>query len=387
MSMYFIAELAFFTVLIFYFALKAAGSLFPFYRKRWIKRAYWGLNLIIVAGFAVWWRRIDAFWGKGFLIECVVVWTMAMIISLFLFPVYGVFKKIGKRLWPISQPVDEERRKLLRAAAISFPAISLGISSYGVFYGGSTIQSLRHDIFIKDLDPVFHGFKIAQISDSHIGMFFSVEKFERTLKRLAEKKPDVLVITGDLIDDVHLTESVVAALERYYDAFRLGIYFCWGNHEYFRDFARIEQALAKSRICVLRNQGTFLAKANKPLYLLGVDYPWAENGDAQMLEGRKLLDQALAGAPEFSTKILLSHHSALIDQAYESGIDLTLTGHTHGGQFAILGHSLLPVRYKYMRGMYQEGGKYGYVSTGAGSWFPFRLGCPAEIAVFTLKQA
>lgn len=387
MSMYFIAELAFFTILIFYFALKAAGILFPVYRNRWLKRAYWMFNLIIVLGFAILWRRIDGFWGKGFLIECVVLWTMGMIVSLFLFPIYGVLKRAGKRFFSDPQPVDEGKRKFLQAAAISFPAVSLGISTYGVFYGGSTIQSLRHDIFIRELDPVFHGFKIAQISDSHIGMFFSLEKFERVLKRLAENKPDVLVITGDLIDDVTLTEAVVAVLERYFDAFRFGIYFCWGNHEYFRDFARIERALVKSRICVLRNQGAFLAKAQKPLYLLGVDYPWADNKDAQPLKGRMLLDQALEGAPEFSTKILLSHHSALIDQAYESGIDLTLTGHTHGGQFAVLGYSLLPVRYKYMRGMYQEGDKYGYVSTGAGSWFPFRLGCPAEIAVFTLKQA
>lgn len=68
-------------------------------------------------------------------------------------------------------------------------------------------------------------------------------------------------------------------------------------------------------------------------------------------------------------------------------ISLTLSGHTHGGQVALFGHSLLPIQYQYRRGLYQRQSCYGYVSTGTGQWLPFRLGCPAEVAFFTLLPA
>ena len=117
-----------------------------------------------------------------------------------------------------------------------------------------------------------------------------------------------------------------------------------------------------------------------------------------------MMEEALADVPLDAVKVLLAHHSDFIEQGIAHGIDLTLTGHTHGGQFAIGQTALLPVRYRYMRGFYGAGGALGsieggtvslptrvgdlsplgYVNAGAGSWFPLRVGCPPEITIFTL---
>jgi predicted MPP superfamily phosphohydrolase len=119
--------------------------------------------------------------------------------------------------------------------------------------------------------------------------------------------------------------------------------------------------------------------------LIGVDYPWAKNAEEMRTVREKYLKLGLEKVPQGAFKILLSHHSDFIDDAFKARIPLTLTGHTHGGQVNVAGHSLLPVQYKYMRGVYRQGDFVGYVSTGTGNWLPFRLGCPAEISVFTLS--
>ena len=90
--------------------------------------------------------------------------------------------------------------------------------------------------------------------------------------------------------------------------------------------------------------------------------------------------------PENAVKVLLAHHPDFFDGAAEYGVDLALAGHTHGGQIGAFGVSLAPPVFKYMRGVYRVGQTLGYVHSGNGSWFPYRLGCPPEIAVFVLKR-
>ena len=104
----------------------------------------------------------------------------------------------------------------------------------------------------------------------------------------------------------------------------------------------------------------------------------------------EFLSEAMKNVPQDAICILLAHHPEFIDDAIEFNIPLTMTGHTHGSQFGIFGIPLFPV-FKYTRGMFEHIGSdgqtkcYGYVHVGNGSWFPFRLGCPPEIAYFTLK--
>ena len=102
-------------------------------------------------------------------------------------------------------------------------------------------------------------------------------------------------------------------------------------------------------------------------------------------EARKnFVDAAIKNVPDDAIKILLAHHPEFIDDGAERNFALTLTGHTHGSQFGFFGVPLFPV-FKYTRGVVKLGDSFGYVHVGNGSWFPFRFGCPPEIAYFTLK--
>lgn len=360
-------------------------KVFPLYRGRRFAYAYWGLSslLLVLSVFA---RTDMAKPTAACFMELAVLWFMGQFFAILLLPFYYLVKKFMlRRLQRGEGAADMGRRDFIKGMAVSLPVAALGISAYGTFYSSRAVRLFEYEVKLADLDPGLKGFKIAQISDAHVGLFFSAAKLRDVIGRLREKKADVLVITGDLIDDLAALPAVVEILNEFSASFPKGIYFSWGNHEYFRNFPLVEKFLSGSKARILRNESALLADAAKPLYLIGVDYPWSKDAAAQRAECRRMLGEALAGIEGDATKILLSHHPMLIDYAYEAGIGLSLTGHTHGGQVAFFGQALLPVRYKYMRGMYRQGNQYGYVSAGAGSWFPFRLGCPAEIAVFTLQ--
>lgn len=386
-SLYFLGIIFCVTLGMSFLSFTLVKRVFPMYRHPKVAYAFWTINVAVLLGVVFGRGRLDIFPFSDLLVQMAVIWFMGQFFSLLAIPFYYLLKKCMQRMFPVREnAVDSTRRNLIKAAALSLPIATFGLSTYGSFYGSKTIHTLKHEVMLPKLDAALENFQIAQISDAHIGLFFSIAKLREVLVLLSGEKPDVLVITGDLIDDVLLIDQTVAVLDEFAGQFPRGIYFSWGNHEYFRDFSAIKKAMEGSKVKVLRNQNEILAEAKRPLYLLGVDYPWAKDPDQQKGEYARMMAQALQNVPQESTKILLSHHPDFIDYAYKEKIDLTITGHTHGGQVAILGQPLLPVRYKYMRGMYQEEDKYGYVSTGAGSWFPFRLGCPAEVAIFTLKH-
>lgn len=359
-------------------------KVFPLYRGARFARWYWGANVLSIAGLIYGRGRWEGWAGAGVLTQFVVVWFMAQLLLLALLPLYYLLRRALLR-GDVAQ--DASRRALVQRAALAVPAAALGIGVYGAFYASKDIRFLRYEVAVAKLDAALDGFTIAQLSDVHLGLFFSLDKLREILDRIVAQRPDALVVTGDLIDDVRQMGALTALLDAYVDRFPCGIYFTYGNHEYFRDIHLVERALAQSKLRVLRNGAALVMNVARPLYFLGVDFPWAKNGARQEAECARMLEMALQSVPAEATKVLLSHHPMLIDNGYAAGIDLTLTGHTHGGQVALFGEALLPVRYKYMRGMYRQAGFYGYVNAGAGSWFPFRLGCPAEAAFFVLRRA
>ncbi|MGN1049584.1 MAG: metallophosphoesterase, partial [Selenomonadaceae bacterium] len=136
-------------------------------------------------------------------------------------------------------------------------------------------------------------------------------------------------------------------------------------------------------IKLLCNSNQLVADGTRPLYLAGADYPIVK----EQFDSLKDLytEKAMADLPDNAVKVLLAHHPDFIDNGAEYGAELVLTGHTHGCQIGIMGIPLVPGGFKYRRGMYQVGTTMGYVHSGNGSWFPIRIGCPPEIAVFTLR--
>ncbi len=278
---------------------------------------------------------------------------------------------------------DPERRRLLKGAAI-FPAAALAAGGYGGTAGRTRVAVNEMTVPVEGIDGAVDGIRIAQLSDVHLGLFFSLEEWRELLEQAARTGADILAVTGDVFDDNELNEEAASILDEFVPRFPRGIWFCYGNHEYFRNIRKTEAALAKTRVRVLRDEGAPVAEGTRPLWFLGVDYPRSRSVFG--LEGSASVKAAMREVPENAVKVLLAHHPDFFDDAAESGVELALAGHTHGGQIGAFGVPLVPPVFKYMRGIYHVGPTFGYVHSGNGSWFPYRLGCPPEIAVFTLKR-
>lgn len=289
----------------------------------------------------------------------------------------AVFVRLAQRRM-LKVPFDRGKRMLLGKSFI-YPLVSLGLAGYGGAWERNRTVVREMPIAVPDLS-VREGFCIAQLSDVHLGPFFSVEDWRQLLERTAELKPDLLAITGDLFDDTEQNAEAAAVLDSFAERFPCGIYFVFGNHEHFRGLAEIKRLLAATRVRVLVNKGEVVQ--GEKLCVLGTDYPMDRpRFEEQRHEYHR---QAMEDAPQGMTKVLLAHHPECIDDGFGSRVDLTLTGHTHGGQFGVFGLPIFPV-FRYNRGLVRQGDCYGYVHSGNGSWFPCRIGCPPEIAVFRLE--
>ena len=316
---------------------------------------------------------------------CIAIVIVALIIR-------GIY-----RLFNRPAPFSMERRKILNYA-LFYPLYSFATAIYAnQVERNDTVDNLD-DIQIKNLPANLEGFRIAQISDIHLGAFFSLERLEKMLNRIVEAKPDLLAITGDIFDSIDINDEAIKLVDSFCNKFKYGIFYCHGNHEHHRGIKPIEENLSKTNIHCLINSSFQIP--NSSLTFVGVDYPMGAPVTQSKDEQEQLnfdkrrhdyLEKAMENVSKDTICILLAHHPEFIDDAAEFNIQLTMTGHTHGSQFGFFGIPLFPV-FKYTRGMFEHIGSdgqtkcYGYVHVGNGSWFPFRLGCPPEIAYFTLKS-
>ena len=342
--------------------------------------------VVMVCGWAI--RSYVPMWFVAVFGNCATVFLTAQLFCAVLVMGALVVRWIYRKFNP-PKPFDPARRRVLIHGMI-YPALSLAISLYGNRIEKNHDVENFYDVPIKDLPPDLDGFRVAQISDLHLGAYFSLERLEALLQRIADAKPDLLAITGDIFDDVPMNPAAIKIVDAFTDKFKFGVWYIHGNHEHFRGIRAIEAGLAQTKIHWLVNRAEHVTSK---LYILGVDYPSrapiTSSDDAEreklFAEARKsFVDAAAAGVPDDAVKILLAHHPEFIDDGAERHFALTLTGHTHGSQFGFFRMPLFPV-FKYTRGVVKIGDSFGYVHVGNGSWFPFRLGCPPEIAYFTLK--
>ena len=240
----------------------------------------------------------------------------------------------------------------------------------------------RRDIEIADLPPGLDGYRVAQISDLHCGPFVSPAQVRRWVADVNALGADLVAVTGDLIasGDRYVTgvSEALGGLRA-----RDGVFACMGNHDYFTDGDKLAAALETNGLNVLRNRGVVLARGDARFFLAGVDDTWS---------GRHDLTRALAERPPGMTTLLLSHDPDLFPGAAAAGIDLTLSGHTHGGQLAF---PLAPKRWNMARiitpftsDLYRLGDATIYVNRGLGfTGPPVRIGAAPEIALLTLRRA
>jgi predicted MPP superfamily phosphohydrolase len=267
----------------------------------------------------------------------------------------------------------------LRAAAVASVALVAG--AFGMRTALAPPATRRVEIALERWPRALDGFRIVQISDVHIGPILDRRFCEHLVERIHSLDPDLVAITGDLVDgDARLLAGEVAPLARL--RARHGVYFVTGNHDHYSGARAWCSALEGLGIRVLRNEREEIRVGDAVFDLVGVD---DHRGGVFGREGGEDLDRALAGRDPERPAVLLAHDPSTFKRASSLGIDLQLSGHTHGGQiwpFAWLVRLAIP----FVAGLYRRAGAILYVSRGTGFWGPpMRLGSPAEIGEIVLR--
>lgn len=225
------------------------------------------------------------------------------------------------------------------------------------------------------------GLRIAFLSDIHAGSYLNEKDLCCLFARVAEKQPHLVCLGGDLINT---REREILMYRRPLQLLspELGIVAVPGNHDHFwgRDLGLWEAFLREQGVRVLINDGLRLTFGGVSFWVGGVD---------DLAEGRPDLAMALEGSTREELKILLSHNPDIFQEASSVGLDLTLSGHTHGGQVKVFGKVLLShSRFGWHEGLFDEDGCYLYVGRGVGvTVLPLRIGAPAEVPIVELTDA
>lgn len=277
-----------------------------------------------------------------------------------------------------------KRWKWLAIAAVCLLALVCWL-----ILGNRMLTVSRVTVADPELPEAFHGFRIAQVSDLHNARFG--EGNRELLDTLAELEPDIIVITGDLID--RRRTDVEAALEFARGAAKIApCYFATGNHEGLSPaYPELEKGLQEAGVTVLRSQAAVLERDGVSVRLVGAeDYTAfdAGPGEPQVAEMLGALEPLL----EPGYNIVLFHRPELAERMAGMDVDLILSGHAHGGQFRLpwIGGLYAPDQGafpKYDSGLYELGDRFLVVSRGLGnSLLPLRINNPPEVVLITLEK-
>ena len=270
-----------------------------------------------------------------------------------------------------------------RDSAIAIFALTPAITVVG-FLMARAVAAVRHvDVRVEGLPEGLEGFTIAQITDIHVGPTIKGDFVQRIVERVNRLEPDMVAITGDLVDgsvaDLSPHTAPLALLQS-----RHGTYFVTGNHEYYSGAGAWIVELRRLGARVLLNEHEVIEHGGARLAVAGVtDYSAHHFHPNHRSDPRR----ALAGAPADSVKVLLAHQPRSAPQAHEAGYDLQISGHTHGGQFWPW-NFFVRLQQPFTAGLHKLGRMWIYISRGTGYWGPpMRFGIPSEITRIRLTRA
>jgi predicted MPP superfamily phosphohydrolase len=237
----------------------------------------------------------------------------------------------------------------------------------------------HRQIKLRRLPRELDGFRIVQLSDLHHSPFTSREQIERAIDTANSLQPDIVALTGDYVSKEREYAAPCAEL---LGALRPqhGVYAVLGNHDHWTDAALITDLFRAEGITVLVNQGMRFEKNGAAFWLAGVD---------DTMVGLEDLPLALAGASEHEFKLLLAHNPIILRKAARAGVDLVLSGHTHGGQVSLRSERNLAgrPRRRLLKGLARQGETQIYVTRGLGTVvLPVRFGCPPEVSLLELRS-
>ena len=279
-----------------------------------------------------------------------------------------------------------KKRYFIVAAAIVLICLTIW-----TLWGNTALKINEYEILSDRIPQGFDEFRIAQVSDLHNAEFG--EENWKLIKMLSQTDPDIIVLTGDLIDSRQTDLDV--ALEFAWQAGKIArVYYVSGNHEArVPEYEDLKNGLVKAGAVILENQKVQITREGESITLMGIDDPsFQENylfGDAEGVAKQAISD--LQDASDGYT-ILLSHRPELFDTYVDSGVDLVFSGHAHGGQFRLpfVGGLVAPNQGffpQYDAGQFDEENTTMIVSRGVGnSIIPIRFNNRPEIVVAQLKS-
>jgi len=272
-----------------------------------------------------------------------------------------------------SDPDPARRVVLARTLAAGVGGVVAGLSAMGVRSALYGVQIKELDVKLRGLPRELAGFRLVQISDVHVGPLLRKDWVGHIVERIRALSPDLVAITGDLVDGrVRELRDQVAPLANI--EARRGVYFVTGNHEYYSGVEEWYAHLPTIGVRPLRNERVEVAPG---LELAGIEDP---TGDPD-------LATALRGRDPTRALVLLAHQPRQFAEAARRGVPLTLSGHTHGGQIWPFSW-LVALAQPYLAGLHRRGESQLYVSRGTGFWGPpMRVFAPAEITLLRLQPA
>ncbi|MBI1367472.1 MAG: hypothetical protein GC162_02335 [Planctomycetes bacterium] len=281
----------------------------------------------------------------------------------------------------------KRRRAAVRHALFTRAPIRLSRGLLSRVKPGRDFALNERVIQLPDLTDELCGLRIAHLSDPHVGELVTPAHLPPIVQAANGLRADLIAVTGDFIDFSNDYLPAVIEAMRQLTA-PLGVWFVLGNHDYLDDGDAVKAAFRQAELNLLINEAVTVPHNEKTIAVGGID--WSEKPTTLARDVRKTARQ-MNGA---DLSILLAHHPHAFDAAQRRGIDLTLSGHTHGGQVLFSDRrgrkgSIGPatVGFRYVRGLYARGDSRLFVSSGVGSWFPFRFKCPAEITLLELQSA
>jgi len=272
-----------------------------------------------------------------------------------------------------SDPDPAKRVFLARTVAAGVGGVVAGLSAVGIRSALHGVQIKELEVKLRGLPRELAGFRLVQISDVHVGPLLRKDWVAEVVERIRALSPDLVAITGDLVDGrVRELRDHVAPLAKI-DA-RRGVYFVTGNHEYYSGVEEWYAHLPSLGVRPLRNERVEVAPG---LEVAGIEDP---TGDPN-------LAAALAGRDPGRALVLLAHQPRQFPEAARHGVPLTLSGHTHGGQIWPFSW-IVALAQPYLAGLHRRGDSQLYVSRGTGFWGPpMRVFAPAEITLLKLQPA
>ena len=270
--------------------------------------------------------------------------------------------------------------------------LALALLGFGAGYVGARRLVVRRFVARSPLlPPAFEGVRVVQLSDLHIGPHTPKRRLARIARLVREARPDLVAITGDMIDD-HApdVEEFVAGLGTFEAP--LGVFAIAGNHDVYAGWIEVRRRFEAHGMDVVVNEARAIARDGTRIALVGVGDPagrGARGPDSPAPDIDRALADAARRVPDAGYVLALAHNPALWPALAARGVALTLSGHTHWGQLAVpgLGWSLASPFLEHAMGSYVEGTSVLYVHPGTGYWgLPFRLGTPAEIGIVTLSR-